>query len=54
MFAEAITLGAVFGGSALAVLLMKNKFHAQIERNLIQIERENVKVEEISSSSIHK
>ena len=54
MFVEALTLGAIFGGSALAVLLVKNRFHAEIERSLVKIERESLKGEEITQGSMPK
>lgn len=54
MFVEATTLGVIFGGSALAVLLMKNRFHAEIERSLVKIERDSIKGEEITPRSVRK
>lgn len=53
MLVEAVTLGAIFGGSTIAVLLVKNKFHAEIECSLVGLERES-KQEEITPRSIHK
>lgn len=47
MFVELATLGAIFGGSAIAVLAVKTKFQPQIEKNLAEIERRDVVVEEV-------
>jgi hypothetical protein len=42
MLTELITLGAIFGGSAVAVLFVKRRLHPQIERSLAELERKDL------------